>query len=158
MNLLTLSPIVGLPQTGFTSPQVDLAADVDPARATKQWYVSAVSGMPGVSPHSTEKPFTIMLRQPQVTAVLGQAKVSGSGYYTRVKTNKYTMITRITGEIDPVTLQRQFLFANTTFELPAGVAIRDSAACKALISVHCGALVEIAPLAVASWASGAWIQ
>lgn len=158
MDLGSYSPIAGLPQPGFTTPTMTLVRDIDPARNARQWYVSAVSGMPGVDSHSAEKPFTITMRQPTVTAVLGVANVSGTGFYVKVGRNKYHVFVRKSGQLNATTGQRGMIYIDSTIDLPAGMAGRDDAAVKAAVSLAFGAVVEIGPDIITSLTSGSWVQ
>lgn len=158
MDLGSYSPIAGLAQPGFTSPSMVLVRDIDPARNARQWYVSSLSGMPGVDPHSAEKPFTITVRQPTVTSILGVANVSGSGFYTRIGRNKYHVLVRKSGLFNATTGQRGMIYIDSTIDVPAGMAGRDDAAIKAAVSLMFGAVAEIGPDIITSLTSGSWIQ
>lgn len=158
MDLGSYSPIAGLAQPGFTSPSMVLVRDVDPARNARQWRVDSLTGMPGVEPHSAEKPFTITMRQPTVTAILGVANVSGTGFYVKVGRNKYHILVRKSGLYNAATQQRGMIFIDTTVDIPAGMAGRDDGSIKAAISLLFGAAVELGPDMLSSLTSGSWIQ
>lgn len=158
MNLLSYSPIAGANQPGFTSPSFTLAQDVSPKAGARQFFVSAVSGLPGVAVHSTEKPFTITMEQPRVQSVLSVAQLTGTGYYLRVKKNKYCMRVRKALEFSSTTGQQEIFQLPFWFELPSAGASRDPASVKAAFSLIVGTLVEIAPDFITAMTSGAWIE
>lgn len=144
MPIALTSPVTGAGITGLASPTYTLVADgAAPAGVTKSWYVSALGGtQTGVGTHSIASPFTISWKNPSV--LLAPGVVDSTGILrSSSKRNSYALTTRKGGK--PLAGQADRLnMVKTSFDVEAGVETADPAQLYAMLSLHIGALTQIA--------------
>lgn len=135
----------GAAQTGFTSPTYTMTVDSVDAR-TKQSVVTALGGtQAGVTLHSMSSPFSIAFRRPEQFQQLGKPNPI-TGLIASVPNNTFSVVTR--KGVTPLADQpiRPAVF-RSEFQIPAGSDVADSANLRAALSLHIGALNQLA----ASW-------
>lgn len=144
MAIAITSPVTGAGITGLTSPTYTLVADgAAPAGVTRSWYVSALGGtQTSVGTHTIASPFTISWKNPSTLAMPGVVDATGV-YRGPSRRNSYVLTTRKGGK--PVANQAERLnMVKTSFDVEAGVETADPAQLYAMLSLHIGALTQIA--------------
>lgn len=143
MAISLTSPVSGASQTGLTTPTYTVAVDSAPDTNMKQWAVTALGGtQPGVAVSSGSSPFTVNFVKPKVFKTLGKANPV-TGLIKNVPHNTYKVITR--KGVIPLAGQPTIAMPITTeIPVPAGVDIADPLNLKAALSLHIGALQQIA--------------
>lgn len=142
MTMEISSPVTGAAQTGFTSPTYTLSSDVAPSHNALQWAVTALGGtQTGVEAHSVSNPFTVTCVRPKSLATLGFP--GQNGFYSNIRRNEYNVITR--KGVTPAADQPSIPMAiKTQIPVPAGADTYDPESIRAALSLHIGALEQIA--------------
>lgn len=142
MAISLSSPVTGAAVTGLTSPTYTVAADQAPNTYSKQWYVSALGGtQTGVDVSSASRPFTFTFSRPANVRVL--AAVDVTNVVRVVPINTYTARTR--KGVTPLAGQMSRLMqVVTTFGVVAGSDLADPNNIAAPVSMHVGALSQLA--------------
>lgn len=144
MAINLTSPVTGAAITGLTSPTYTLVADSNSLPGvSRSYYVSALGGtQANVEAHTISSPFTISWKNPQNLAVPGVADSTGV-YRASSRRNEYHLITRKGGR-PLVGQQHRLNMIKTTFAAEAGVETADPAQLYAMLSLHIGALTQMA--------------
>lgn len=144
MAIAISTPVTGAGITGLTSPTYTLVSDGSaPAGVTRSWYVSALGGtQTGVNPHTIASPFTISWKNPSFLQVPGVIDSTGV-YRVPSRRNEYVLTTRKGGKPVPGQADRLNMI-KTVFAVEAGVETADPAQLYAMLSLHIGALTQIA--------------
>lgn len=144
MSLDLTSPLSGADQTGFTSPTFTLLEDTAPTAHGKQFLVSAIGGTApaAVDVHSISRPFTVTVNRPSVFKRLGTPNPS-TGIIAQVPRNPWTVLTRkgvtpLSGQPD------QIMPIKTIIPVVAGSDLADPENIRAALSLHIGALSQLA--------------
>lgn len=142
MTISVSSPVTGGAQTGFTSPTYTVVQDTTPPDTNaKQWIVSALGGtQAGVTVHSVASPFTLTFWRPKVLRTLG--RLSPNGVLGQVPKNVYSAWTR-KGVTPLVNQPIETATIKSEFSIPAGSDVADPANIQAMISAHCGLLMQV---------------
>jgi hypothetical protein len=142
MSIL-LANVTGATVTGFTAPVYNVTADTAPAQNAKQWAVTSLGGTQvGVTVNAVSKPFTFTFFRPQVLRSLPAANPV-TGVIKSIPVNTYKAITR-KGAAPAVNQSAQTIKISTVFDVQAGVDTYEPAELKAAISMHIGALTQLA--------------
>lgn len=142
MSISVSSPVTGAAITGLTSPTFSLVPD-SVIGVTKSWYVSALGGtQAGVTAHTIAAPFTLSWKAPAALYTPGTPDASGI-MRSPVRRNKYELITR-KGGVPLVGQAARLNVIRSAFEVEAGVETADPAQLYAMLSLHIGALTQIA--------------
>jgi len=141
MPFAPVTPIVGAPMTGFTSPTYTLTADTAPSQNGKQYAVTAVGGtQTGVDLNSVSKPFTTTMFRPVNLRALPAANPV-TGVIKSIPNNTYKIITR-KGASPGANQANIVARVTTTIEVPAGTDTYEPEDIKAMLSAHFGLLWE----------------
>lgn len=143
MSIVITSPVTGAAQAGLTSPTYTLVSDIAPDINGRQQAVSALGGtQTGVLANTVSQPFTISSFRPKTFKVLGKPNPI-TGLISSVPKNQYKIITR-KGVIVQVGQPAQVMNITTTCDVPAGSDIADPLSIKAALSLHAGAITQVA--------------
>lgn len=133
------TPIVGAPQTGFTSPTYTVTADKAPDVSGNQWAVTAIGGtQAGVSSHSIAKPFTLTVSRPLTYQVLGKPHPT-TGLISSFPRNKLKFLVR-KGVLVLAGQPNQVAMIRIEVEIPAGSETASPAELRAMFSCGAGLL------------------
>lgn len=143
MAISLTTPVTGASQTGLTTPTYTVAVDSAPDTNMKQWAVTALGGtQTGVTISSGSSPFTVNFVKPKAFKALGKPNPV-TGLIKNVPMNVYKVITR--KGVTPLAGQPVIPMPITTeIPVPAGVDIADPLNLKAALSLHIGALQQVA--------------
>lgn len=143
MAISLSSPVTGAAQTGLTSPTYTMTVDTSPAANIKQWAVTALGGtQTGVSTSSMSSPFTISFSRPVNFKIQGTLNTV-TGLLRSVPKNAFKVITR--KGVIPLAGQPAAIFpVVTSMDVPAGADLADPLSVRAAISLHIGALQQLA--------------
>lgn len=143
MTIALTSPVTGAAQTGLTSPTYTHVADTPPAAWAKQYAVTALGGtQTGVLAHSVAAPFTIAFFRPQVFKSLSPIN-SATGQLRGVPVNTYKVKTR-KGVLPLAGQPYKDMTIDSSINIPAGSDTADNLSVRAALSLHIGALQQIA--------------
>lgn len=138
MTIALASPVTGSAQNGFTSPSLTVVADSADTNA-KRYAVSSVTGMPSVTVHTSDSPFTITFWRPAVIKLLEAAGLDG--VIRRFPLNTYGITTR--KGVTPAAGQvKQLYKIETRITCVSGSESYDAANVNAALSLHIGALSQ----------------
>lgn len=137
MPFAPVSPVVGAPQVGFTSPTYTLTADTAPSANGKQFAITALGGtQANVDINTVSKPFTSTFFRPVNLRSLPAANPI-TGVIKSIPNNTYKLITRKGAK--PGANQADIVARiTTTIEVPAGTDTYEPEDIKAMISCHFG--------------------
>jgi len=142
MAITVSSPVTGAAITGLSSPTYTLVTDTAPG-AGKQYAVTALGGtQTGVEAHSVSKPFTLSAFRPGTLRVLPGANPV-TGVIKNVPVNTYKVITR-KGAAPAANQPNVVARVTTVLDIPAGTDSYSPAELKAMLSLHFGALTDMA--------------
>jgi len=141
MSVALTSPVTGTAQVGLTSPTYTVVVDQAPTLNGKQYAVTALGGtQTGVDVSSVQRPFTWSVFRP---ANFKQVRRDSNGRVTGVPKNTHKLITRkgvtVTASGDLSTFN-----IYTVLDVPAGAEQYDAINLRAALSLHAGALQQVA--------------
>jgi len=143
MAITLTSPVTGATQTGFTLPTYTLTVDTPPNVNGKQYAVTALGGtQTAVDAHSVSKPFTVTFFRPSVMKTLPQANVP-TGVIKSIPKNTYKVLTR-KGALPAANQIPQINMISTNIDIFAGTDTFEPEDVRAMLSLHIGALQQVA--------------
>jgi len=140
MSFTLTGALTGATITGFTTPGYTLTADNAPDVRSKQSIVSQITGSQlGVVVHTTNAPFSVLVRRPGSLRAGSQALLNGvTGVLSKVPYNEFLILTRKAAQV--ATNQWWTNEMRTTAKVFAGTETFDAPNLKALVCAHVGFL------------------
>lgn len=139
MTIAMSSPVTGGAQSGFTAPSITIAPANNPGANGKMWYVTAVSGMPGVTTHSASDPFTITVWQPAIYKI---ADFVTSTVFRKPPKNTHKIIVK-KGVTFNSTMPKDVFVISGEFAVPQGCENLDAPNVRAAISMFVGSCSQL---------------